>query len=126
MSTCCGRHFLFRAFCVAYLGAFDYLPALRAAIYPFGYPAVLGFIILVESRIRRYRLVYITPEFAAKEDMPLTMRSCSSTAKAFVRVANRSACRGFPRAETDLRGASLSTLSRVNLQLIPTSLQAGF
>jgi len=104
---------LFRAFCVAYLGAFDYLPALGLPVYPFGYLPVLGFIILVDHTIRRYRLVNITPEFAAKEiinamDDALLLLDCEG----IVRVANRSACQMFSRAETELQGASLSTLAR--------------
>lgn len=104
---------LFRAFCVAYLGAFDYLPALGVPMYPFGYLPILGFVVLVDRTIRRYRLVNITPEFAAKEiinamdDALLLLDS-----EGIVRVVNRSTCRLFSRAETDLEGVPVSIVAR--------------
>ncbi|MGH7793843.1 MAG: histidine kinase N-terminal 7TM domain-containing protein, partial [Candidatus Binatia bacterium] len=105
---------LLSAFCIAYLGSFDYLAALGVPLYPFGYLPVLGFIILVGRTIRRYRLVNITPELAAKEiiqamdDALLVMDN-----EGIVRVANRSACQIFSRAETELEGASVAALAQV-------------
>ena len=58
---------LLRAFCIAYLGSFDFLASYGIPLYPFGYIPVLGFIILADRTIRRYHLVNITPEFAAKQ-----------------------------------------------------------
>jgi PAS domain S-box-containing protein len=105
---------LLSAFCIAYLGSFDYLAALGVPLYPFGYLPVLGFIILVGRTIRRYRLVNITPELAAEEiiqamdDALLVMDN-----EGIVRVANRSACRIFSRAENELEGASVAVLAQV-------------
>ena len=105
---------LLSAFCIAYLGSFDYLAALGVPLYPFGYLPVLGFIILVGRTIRRYRLVNITPELAAEEiiqamdDALLVMDN-----EGIVRVANRSACRIFSRAENELEGASIAVLAQV-------------
>jgi signal transduction histidine kinase/PAS domain-containing protein len=104
---------LLRAFCIAYLGSFDYLPAFGVALYPFGYAPVLGFIILVDRTIRRYRLIDITPEFAAREivdamDDALLLLDNDG----FVRVANRSACHLFSRSETELESTSCSILAR--------------
>ncbi|HEX9787672.1 MAG TPA: histidine kinase dimerization/phospho-acceptor domain-containing protein, partial [Candidatus Binatia bacterium] len=104
---------LLSAFCIAYLGSFDYLAALGVPLYPFGYLPVLGFIILVGRTIRRYRLVNITPELAAKEiihamdDALLVMDN-----EGIVRVANRSACQIFSRAEAELEGASMAALAQ--------------
>jgi PAS domain S-box-containing protein len=105
---------LLAAFCIAYLGSIDYLAAFGVPLYPFGYAAVLGFIILVDRTIRRYRLVDITPEFAAREiinamDDALLLLDNDG----FVRVANRSACRMFGRTETELEGTPCSTLARM-------------
>ena len=105
---------LLSAFCIAYLGSFDYLAALGVPLYPFGYLPVLGFIILVGRTIRRYRLVNITPELAAEEiiqamdDALLVMDN-----EGIVRVANHSACRIFSRAENELEGASIAVLAQV-------------
>ena len=102
---------LLAAFCVAYLGSFDYLPTLGVPLYPFGYLPVLGFIVLVNRTIRRYRLVNVTPELAAKEiihaidDALLVMDN-----EGIVRVANRSACRIFCRTEAELEGVSIPVL----------------
>ena len=104
---------LLAAFCVAYLGSFDYLAAFGVPVYPFGYVPVLGFIVIVGRTIRRYRLVSITPEFAAREilhamdDALLIMDN-----EGIVRVCNHAACRIFSRAETDLEGSSAADLAR--------------
>src|SRR5919106_1124022 len=103
---------LLGAFCIAYLGSVDYLPAFGVPLYPFGYIPVLGFIMLVNRTIRHYRLVDITPEFAAREiinamDDALLLLDNDG----FVRVANRSACRMFGRTETALEGTPCSALA---------------
>jgi PAS domain S-box-containing protein len=105
---------LLAAFTIAYIGSVDYLPAFGVPLYPFGYAPVLGFIILVDRTIRRYRLVDITPELAAREiinamDDALLLLDNDG----FVRGANRSACRMFGRTETELEGTPCSTLVRV-------------
>jgi diguanylate cyclase (GGDEF)-like protein/PAS domain S-box-containing protein len=55
------------AFAVAYLGCVDYLPKFGIAVYPFGYVALLGFVVIVAIAFRMYDLVAITPSLAAKE-----------------------------------------------------------
>jgi diguanylate cyclase (GGDEF)-like protein/PAS domain S-box-containing protein len=55
------------AFGVAYLGCVDYLPKFGIAVYPFGYAALLGFVIIVAIAFRKYDLVAITPSLAARE-----------------------------------------------------------
>ena len=103
---------LFIAFCVAYLGSFDYLPALGVGLYPFGYLPVLGFIILTARAVWRYRLVDITPASAANEiinamaDALLVMDN-----EGFVRVANGAACRLFHQTEDELVGSHIRDLT---------------
>lgn len=58
---------LLGAFAVAYLGCVDYLPKFGISIYPFGYLALLGFVIIVAAALRRYDLLAITPSIAAQE-----------------------------------------------------------
>jgi diguanylate cyclase (GGDEF)-like protein/PAS domain S-box-containing protein len=55
------------AFGVAYLGCVDYLPKFGIAVYPFGYAALLGFVVIVAIAFRKYDLVAITPSLAARE-----------------------------------------------------------
>lgn len=55
------------AFAFAYLGCVDYLPKYGIAAYPFGYAAILGFVIVAGRAIRRYDLVALTPSLAAQE-----------------------------------------------------------
>jgi len=55
------------AFAVAYLGCVDYLPKFGMAVYPFGYAALLGFVVIVAIAFRKYDLVPITPSIAARE-----------------------------------------------------------
>src|SRR5258708_19406849 len=103
---------LLRAFCIAYLGSFDFFAAYGIPLYPFGYIPVLGFILFANRIIRRYRLVDITPELAAKqiinamEDALLILDS-----DGIVRVANHSACEIFSRSGSDLEASPLSTLA---------------
>ncbi len=103
---------LLRAFCVAYLGSFDFLPAYGVPLYPLGFIAVLGFILLADQTVRRYRLINITPEFAAKQildamdDALLVVDS-----DGVVRVANRAACKIFDRQESALAGIPLAALA---------------
>ena len=103
---------LLRAFGMAYLGSFDFFAAYGISLYPFGYIPVLGFILFANRTIRRYRLVNITPELAAKqiinamEDALLILDS-----DGIVRVANHGACEIFSRSESDLEGSPLSALA---------------
>ncbi len=55
------------AFAVAYLGCVDYLPKFGIAVYPFGYAALLGFVVIVAIAFHKYDLVPITPSLAARE-----------------------------------------------------------
>jgi signal transduction histidine kinase len=105
---------LFIAFCVAYLAAFDYLAAFGVALYPFGYIAVLGFIILTARAVWRFRLVEITPAFAATEiinamaDALLVLNN-----EGTVRVANRAAGQLFKRPENRLIGNRIQSLTPI-------------
>jgi PAS domain-containing protein len=55
------------AFAVAYVGCVDYLPKFGISVYPFGYIALLGFVVIVAIAFRKYDLVAITPSLAARE-----------------------------------------------------------
>ena len=55
------------AFGIAYVGCVDYLAKYGIAVYPFGYAAILGFMIVVANTMRKYDLMPITPTLAAYE-----------------------------------------------------------
>ena len=105
---------LFSAFGIANLGAVDFFAAYGIPLYPFGYLAVLGFVAVANRTIRRYRLLNITPAFAAKEiidamdDALLVLDS-----EGIVRVANRSATRIFSRPDAALLGADMKALAKL-------------
>jgi PAS domain S-box-containing protein len=105
---------LFIAFCIAYLGSFDYLAAFGVPLYPFGHILVLCFIILTARAVWRFRLVDITPAFAATEiinamaDALLVLDN-----RGTVRVANRAACQLFRRPENTLIGSSIQNLTSI-------------
>lgn len=100
------------AFSVAYLGSVDYLAAFGVSLYPFGYLPVLVFIVMTASAIWRYRLVDITPAFAANEiinamaDALLVLDH-----DGIVRVANRAACDLFEKTEKEIVGTPIRDLT---------------
>jgi diguanylate cyclase (GGDEF)-like protein/PAS domain S-box-containing protein len=55
------------AFGIAYIGCVDYLAKYGIAVYPFGYAAILGFMVVVANTMRKYDLMPITPTLAAYE-----------------------------------------------------------
>ena len=105
---------LFIAFSIAYLGSFDYLAAFGITLYPFGYIPILCFIILTTRAVWRFRLVDITPAFAATEiinamaDALLVLDHEGN-----VRVANRAACKLFRRPENTLIGSRIRSLTGI-------------
>jgi len=105
---------LFSALCIASIGAVDYLAVLGVPLYPFGYVPVLGFILLANRTIRHYRLVNITPEFAAKEiidamDDALLVLDSSG----IVRVCNIAALSMLSRPGIPLNGADVRALAQL-------------
>ncbi|MEO6260818.1 MAG: EAL domain-containing protein [Thermoanaerobaculia bacterium] len=83
---------LIAAFAVAYLGCVDYLPKFGISIYPFGYLALLGFVVIVAAALRRYDLLAITPSIAAQEiigTMAEALLVCDATGR--IQFANRAA-----------------------------------
>ncbi len=55
------------AFIVGYFAAVDFLAVFGLAVYPFGYIPVLGFLVISGFTIKHYRLIDITPAFAAEQ-----------------------------------------------------------
>jgi PAS domain S-box-containing protein len=100
------------AFAVAYIGSLDYVAAFRVALYPFGYLPVLAFIVLTARAMYRYRLVDITPAFAAREILDAMADAVLVLDRdGIVRVVNPAACQLLRSTERRLLGQSIEALT---------------
>jgi diguanylate cyclase (GGDEF)-like protein/PAS domain S-box-containing protein len=102
---------LILAFGIAYLGCVDYLPKYGIAAYPFGYAAILGFVIVAGRAIRRYDLVPLTPSLAAQEiigTMADVLFVCDREGR--IEFANRAASTILGYAEHEFAGKSINEL----------------
>jgi PAS domain S-box-containing protein len=103
---------LMMGFIVASFASVDYLAKFGLAVYPFGYLGVLGFVVISAYVVTKYRLLDITPSFAAEKiigamgDGLLVLDS-----EDIVRVTNDEACRLFQMAKKDILGKHISDVS---------------
>src|SRR6185436_4527994 len=96
---------------IAYLGCVDYLPKYGIAAYPFGYMAILGFVIVAGRAIRRYDLVPLTPSLAATEiigTMADVLFVCDREGR--IEFANRAAATTLGYSEAEFTGKSINEL----------------
>jgi len=96
---------------IAYLGCVDYLPKFGIAAYPFGYVALLGFVIVAGRSIRRYDLVPLTPSLAATEiigTMADVLFVCDREGR--IEFANRAAATTLGYTEAEFTGKSINEL----------------
>ncbi len=93
------------AFGIAYLGSVDYLPAYGVPVYPAGYLPILICLAILAHTIWRYRLIDITPAFAANQILKtLSDALLVIDRDGIVQVVNQAACELFDRAEADFIG----------------------
>ncbi|HTG31436.1 MAG TPA: EAL domain-containing protein [Thermoanaerobaculia bacterium] len=103
---------LMTGFAVAYLGSFDYVAAYGVPLYPFGYLAVLAFIVIAARTIRRYLLVDLTPAFAAEQILATVADPvivCDSGG--IIRFTNHAASTVFGYEPGELAGAPIELLA---------------
>jgi diguanylate cyclase (GGDEF)-like protein/PAS domain S-box-containing protein len=103
---------LLAGFAIAYLGSFDYVAAYGAPLYPFGYLAVLVFIVVLADTLRRYRLVDLTPAFAAGQILATVADPvivCDAEGR--IRFANEAAVAVFGYPEGEFTGAPIELLA---------------
>jgi PAS domain S-box-containing protein len=96
------------AFAVLFFASFDYLAKFGLPIYPFGYVMVFLFLLISAHAIWHYRLVNLTPAFAANqilEAMPGAIFVVDSDG--LISVVNRSACNMMGYSEQQLLGKSI-------------------
>ena len=99
---------LMLSFILGAIGMVDYLPSSGVDVYPIGYVAALAFTIVAGTAVWRYRLVDLTPEYAASQILE-TMKGAVLVIDMHgrVRVANRAACEMLGYTVEELIGESL-------------------
>ncbi len=99
------------AFLIVYSSAIDYLPMFGVNIYPFGFLAVLGFLLYSSGAIRRHRLTRLTAATAAREILDTMADALLVVDQDFrIRVTNRAVSTLFGYSDLDLTGKSIETL----------------
>jgi len=98
------REFLI-AFSIGYLGTLDFLPGVGVPYYPLSSVPMICMLILVSRAIWRYRLVDITPAFAAREIID-TMNDALIVVDSdrIIRLVNQATCSLLGCREQDLVG----------------------
>jgi diguanylate cyclase (GGDEF)-like protein/PAS domain S-box-containing protein len=103
-------------FAIAYLGSFDYIAAYGVPLYPFGYLAVLVFVVIAAYAIGRYFLVDLTPAFAAEQILATVADPvivCDSAGR--IRFTNDAASTVFGYAPGELAGAPIERLAEPSM-----------
>ncbi len=102
---------IYVALTIAYGGSIDYLPALHVPVYPFGYVFIGACMVLITRAVWRYRLVDITPAFAANEIVE-TMADALLVfdREGVIRVANEAATEMLGSPKQELIGTPATTL----------------
>ncbi len=97
------------AFAIGYLGVLDYVPSFGFALYPVGYLAVAGWLVLAAMAIRRHHLVDFTPAFAAHQILT-TMDSAVlvTDLDGRIKVVNHAACTMLGFSEDQLQASSMA------------------
>jgi len=91
--------------------AVDFAPAFGVQAYPLGYIPLLAGTLILAQTILRYRLVDLTPSFAADRILD-TMESAVAVTDLGLKISfvNRSLCRLLGYAETELQGTDIKVL----------------
>jgi PAS domain S-box-containing protein len=101
------------AFGIGYFGSVDFLAAYGILVHPLGYIPVLGFVALMARAIRRYRLMDITPAFAADHIISTMADALFVLDRAGrIHIVNQAACQLLGKPESELLGAPVATVGR--------------
>ena len=99
------------AFAVAALALLDYVAAFGLPLYPFGYLAVLFFIIFSARTVWIHGLVDFAPRYAPAQILDTMQGSVLALdLEGKIRVANRAACEMLAYEEKDLIGAGMGMI----------------
>jgi diguanylate cyclase (GGDEF)-like protein/PAS domain S-box-containing protein len=90
------------------LGFIDLLPAAGVDVYPAGYMSMFAFVLIAAAALTRYRLVDLTPQYAASQLLD-TMKSSVLVVDldGTIRVTNKGTTRMLAYAPEDLIGAHI-------------------
>ncbi len=104
-------HAIIIAFVIGSFALIDYFPIVGIDVPPAGFIAILAFIGMATAAIWRYRLVELTPEYAAAQILT-TMKSAVVVADldGRIRVANAAALALLGYSERDLVGQPIRTV----------------
>ena len=106
----------FVALAVGYFGSIDYLPAFGVPLYPMGFIAILGFIVLAARTVIRFRLADITPSFVADQMLETIHGGVIVVdTQGRVRVANGTASELLGWTAVEIRDADLRELLGVSV-----------
>ncbi len=116
---------LLLAFGVGFLGALDFLPKFHVDVLPLGFLAILFFQFVAAHTVRRYRLVDLSPSFAAREivaTMADPLIVCDADHR--IRVVNDAACAVFGFAQEELLGRPVGDLAGADAEQRRTLIDA--
>jgi PAS domain S-box-containing protein len=104
---------LFISFAIAYLGSVDFQVQQGHIVYPFGFIPIFAFVVVTAWTIWRYRLVDLTPSFAAAQILS-TMDGAVLVADVdgHIRVANRAASALLGYRSSELSDMSVASIIR--------------
>ncbi len=116
----------FIAFGIGSLGLVDYLPGLGVPIFPFGFFAIFIALWILETTISRYRLVDISPRFAAQNIID-TMNDALLVldAEGIIRLVNNPTTQVLGHSTPDLVGKHISAFFNDVVSLDQTAVAAG-
>jgi PAS domain S-box-containing protein len=99
------------AFGIGSLGLVDYLAGLGIPVFPFGFLGIFAALWMLETTITRYRLVDISPRFAAQGIID-TMNDALLVldAEGVIRLVNKTTTRVLGHPATELTGRHLSAI----------------
>ncbi len=98
------------AFAISYLGSVDYFAKFGISIYPFGYIPIFVFLLIAGQTIWRYRLMDLTPAFAANQILEAMQGGVFVVdLDGVIRVVNHAACAMLGYMEKELAGKPVGT-----------------
>ncbi|MGB6339651.1 MAG: ATP-binding protein, partial [Candidatus Aminicenantaceae bacterium] len=105
------------------VGAIDFIPALGIPIYPLGYIPIFICALILGQTILRFRLIDLTPSFAAKHILETTEGPISVIdLEGNICVVNRSLCELLGYREKELKDQKVSLLFDVSGDVFPGKL----
>lgn len=114
---------IFIGVAIGLFGAADFIPTLGVSIYPFGYIPIFICALILGQTILRFRLIDLTPSFAAKHILETTEGPISVIdLEGNICVVNRSLCELLGYREKELKDQKVSQIFDVSGEVFPSKL----